>query len=358
MKLDEQLAALPGADTDSIRAEDMAGFLGNLLGQGDTVDSPTDSGVPDAALTLTETTAAPAPAGSEPAAVDPATGAPAPAAAPEPQPVLLARDGVHTISYDRLVEARREAAEAKALAEQRDREIADLQARLAAATPPASDPATNRTGDAGANPGDSGDDRPFGDYTDEGLTRGVDKRVEVIVKPLQDELKALRAEKAAAEARDAEAQAQAAIDAHVGAILAVHPDAESVVVSQEFADWKASLPSVFRAGVEAVQAKSTPEQMVEVLNSYRAARPRTASAPAATPQKATARATPDAAALAAKAIAEAAVKTPASLSDIPAGTQAHHDPADAINAMSSAAMLQNFSAMTPEQIEQQMRRLT
>jgi hypothetical protein len=351
MKLDEQLAALPGADTDSIQPENMAGFLANLLGQGDTVVDPTESSEPAAASKPLEVPAAPAPAPTEPAAVDPATAAPAPAAAPEPTPVVLARDGVHTISYDRLVEARQQAAEAKALAEQRDREIAELTAKLAAATSPNPDPATHRTGDAGAGEsGTSDDDRPFGDYTDEGLTRGVDRRVEAVVKPLQDQIKALVAEKAEAEARTA-------YESHVGAILAVHPDAESIVASQEFADWKASLPSVFRAGVEAVQHNSTPEQMVEVLNSYRAARPRTApAAQPATPARATG--APDAAALAAQAIAEAKVKTPASLSDLPAGTQAHHDPADAINAMSSAAMLANFSAMTPEQIEQQMRRLT
>jgi hypothetical protein len=110
--------------------------------------------------------------------------APAPAAAPASAPapaaatpqVVLAKDGLHTIPYERLEEARALAAQAKQQAEQAAQRAADLEAenqrlRTAAAAPsPAPAPST-----APAPAPTQAEAGLFGDYSDTALAAGIDQ---------------------------------------------------------------------------------------------------------------------------------------------------------------------------------------
>jgi len=303
--------------------------------------NPAPAATPAPAPAPTPAPPAPSPAPAPVAAAPAADGTAAdPDAVPAgTTPVVLAKDGVHTIGYDKLVEAREQAATAKAEAARLAAELAEARrtptpapAAPAAAPAPAVDP-----------------DAPlFGDYTDGDLRKGVQTL-------LDQQATALRAE-FEGKLKPVEVERQvAAQNAHLNTILTAHPDAISIAESQEFAAWKAKQPSFVRAAIEATQDKGSAAEMVDVLDSYRAAHPRQAAAPAPAapaPAPAAPAAAPGSpAALAAKAIAEAKDRTPTTLSDIPAGTQAVVDEAAAMEQSSPMDLMEKLSSMTPDQIE-------
>mgnify|MGYP001583009781 CR=1 FL=1 len=109
MKIEEQV--IQAADeAGEISDQSMMGILTGVFGgQGDTSAKADEGSEPDAAvkedkLVETKPEDAPSPTAEEVK----------PEAKDEPTPVILAKDGKHTISYDKLVEARNEAAAAKA----------------------------------------------------------------------------------------------------------------------------------------------------------------------------------------------------------------------------------------------------
>lgn len=254
--------------------------------------------------------------------------------------MIAAKDGIHTISYDKLVEARETATQAKAEAA---RLAAEVERLRSAATAPATAPAAPAAAPA---PAVDPDAPLFGDYSEGDLKKGVQAL-------LDQQASALRAE-FEGKLKPVELERQVASQtAHLNTILTAHPDAVSIVESQEFDAWKAQQPAFARAAIEQVQDKGSAAEMVEVLNTYRAAHPRQAAqAPAApAPAPAAPAAAPTAEALAAKAIAEASTRTPTTLSDIPAGTQAIVDEAAALEQSSPIDLMDKMMSMTPEQIE-------
>ncbi|RYG96613.1 MAG: hypothetical protein EON57_14845 [Alphaproteobacteria bacterium] len=143
--------------------------------------------------------------------------------------------------------------------------------------------------------------------------------------------------------------------AHYQTILTKHPDAHSIVESNEYAQWLDTQPRYARSAIEAAIKAGTAEEIVEVLDSYRAARPRAAApAPAAAPA---AQGRADAAALAEKALSQAKSRTPSSLSDIPAGTQVVTDEAEAIKGMEPTALLDQMLSMSPSQRDEYINRV-
>jgi len=232
----------------------------------------------------------------------------------EAKPVILAKDGVHTIEYEKLVEARE--------AEKHWKQVAlDAQAQLEAqkaapAAPPAETPAAD-------------DADLFGDFSEEGITNGVKKIVANTTAALQAEFDAkLNAVLAPLQAK----QAESAETAHFAAIESVHPDVESIAQSESFAKWIDTQPSFVRDGYKAVITQGTAEQVIEALNTYKAATGKLAA-----PTKVSA------AAAAQAAIAKAQSAPPMSLSEVPAGANVSTDEAQAIMQMSDQAMLNRFT---------------
>ena len=234
--------------------------------------------------------------------------------APKPEPVILAKDGIHTIPFEKLAEAR----ESERLARQM---AADLQAQLdALKSAPVAKVET-------PEPVDHGD--VFGDFSEEAIAKGVEKLVASKTASLTADLEARLA---AVLTPLQEKQAESAIDEHFSTINKAHPDVESVVPSQEFNNWIDKQPSVSREALKDAIEKGTALEVIEVLDAYKASIGKTT---AHTPKV-------DVAAAAQAAIAKAQSAPPMSLSEIPAGANVMHDEAAAIMEMSEGKMLQKF----------------
>lgn len=252
-------------------------------------------------------------------------------AKPEPTPVILAKDGVHTIPFEKLAEARE--------AEQHWKQVAlDAQAKLEAAAKPApaeSVPAveTPEVEDASL----------FGDFSEDGIAKGVKAIVAKTTAALQAEFDAkLNAALAPVQAK----QAQTAEEAHFSAIEAVHPDVDSVAQSAEFKAWIDAQPSVVGDAYKNVIANGTAQQVIETLNTYKAASEKLAPTPAKSGVEAAAQAV----------IAKAKAAVPTSLTDFPGGTAGPGNKFEALDAMSPTQMSEAMQSMTPEQIETYLNR--
>lgn len=248
----------------------------------------------------------------------------------KPEPVILAKDGVHTIPFEKLAEAR----ESERLARQM---AADLQAQLDAlkSAPPVAKVET-------PEPVEQGD--VFGDFSEEAIAKGVEKLVASKTAALTADLEArLAAVLAPLQAK----QVESAADQHFSAINAKHPDVESVVPSQEFTNWIDSQPSVVRGSLKHAIEEGTALEVIEVLDAYKASTGKTV---AQTPKV-------DVAAAAQAAIAKAQSAPPMSLSEIPAGANVVSDEVNAMMEMSSAGLMSKFDGKSPEQIMALMSRV-
>lgn len=314
--------------------------LGEL---GDTGAMPDNGGAPDASTDAGDAGNAEGDAGTN----QPNTEAAAAAGDAEPDPanaVVLAKDGKHTIPYDKLVQAREGEKHWKAQAEAAQRRLDDLEADRAARAEAGEAPtktdnqvaAAQAAIDQGVDPG------IFGDFSEEALAKGiatlvanqVEARVSKALEPLQAK------------------QATDATKSHYEAIYQAHPDADSIAESKELADWIASQPSFVRSSYEQVFTKGSTTEVIELFDRFK-------QATGATQQPAAAATDPEAVKAAAKAaIANAPAATPASLTDFPGGRPAGLTKAEALAGMTDGReMLDNMANMTPEQIEDLLNRL-
>jgi len=263
------------------------------------------------------------------------------ATTPEPDPakaVVLAKDGVHTIPYEKLAEAREGEKHWKAQAEAAAAELAALRAqaqqRADAGEAPTQTDAAVATAQAAIAQGV--DPAIFGDFSEEALAQGIQKLVDMRV---QEQVSAAL-NKALAPIQ--QKQQIDAVQSHMSAIYAAHPDADSIAESKELADWIAAQPSFARAGYQAVLEKGSTADVVEFFDTFKAATGKTTQQTTTVPA--------DVAAAAKAALAKAKAQVPTSLSEIPAGSKAHHDEAEALMEMSDSNALNSFMGKSPEQI--------
>ena len=279
------------------------------------------SASPDAASDLAATAPAEPPAKVEPPA-------PSPAAAP----VLLAKDGVHTIPYETLEQTRLQAQQAQ-------EEAARLRAENEALKAKTSTPAPTPEPAAPAVDADL-----FGDYSEAAMAQGVSKLVAQAVAPLLKEVESLKGQLGQAE-KQAEVDAATA---HWNALYKAHPDLDSITQSKELQAWIAAKPRLEQKVLNLTLQDGETAEIVEMFDRYKQETGITQRPAATTPQA------PSAASAAAKAAAEAVAaartKPPTSLSEIPAGAAAHHDPAAALLEMTPTAAMGVFEGKTPEQI--------
>lgn len=280
--------------------------------------------------------------------------------------VILAADGKHTISYDRLVAERqaRQTAEAEAARLRQELEAAK-------ANPGAGQQGTQGT-DGAAKPAS---DKlvevklDLGDLSDEAVKQGLEKGVteavaQATAAAVEKALAPWKAEVEQLKGKLGEADAKAKLAAqqqHLTAIYTAHPDANSIVESNEWKAYLASRPSYVQQGIAFAMEQGSAEDIVKVFSDYKEA---TGKAGAVDNGKAKPggdkpadTVDPQAAAAAAEAaIAEAGKKPPVSLSDLPAGSAAHHDQAAALLEASSVQLLDQFLGKSPEQIRQLVER--
>lgn len=264
----------------------------------------------------------------------------------EGEKVVLARDGVHTIPYEKHVayrEGERAAKEA----------LAAANAELAVLRQQAQTPATVATTqqeqdietaqaaiDAGVNPD------YFGDFSEEALAEGIKRLVNADVAA---QVKAQVAE--ALKPMQAKEQ-ESALEAHNRTIYEAHQDADSIVESGKFEAWKASQPSYIQAALDGVLQQGTAEQVVELLNNYKQS---TTSTPE--PAKANKPSTDDLKAKAREAIKNTAPAIPTSLSDIPGGHKGATDITEQMQSMSPMELAETMMDWSPEKREQYLNNL-
>lgn len=310
-------------------------YAGGSL-EGDTAPKPADDTPP--AGNGEESSEAPA-ADTTPAAET------AEAATEATEPVILTKDGKHTIPFEELATARERAT-------QLERENAELAERLkqketpaaaAAETPPEATPAAE-TIDLDA----------LEDQCYEAGLEGDKEQVKALRKQINTEIQRRATveatERLAADraATDAATESQNAFQTTVAKALADYPfldvnaaEKNDAAINdvREWRDYRISQGDAPHEALAKAVAKFGPIYAKE-------------STPPATSQQPT----PSAADKAAQAIANAKSKPPTTLSDIPAGTAAHHDEAGALLQMSGTDLMAKFAGKTPEQIEALMAR--
>ena len=298
--------------------------------QADSIDTPTDTAADDVTEPDTDSTTDDS---------EPSTDADA-------ETVVMARDGVHTIPYEKLVEARERdrVSQEQLAAANAELELLRKQVQTPATVAPTQQEQDIETAqaaiDAGVNPD------YFGDFSEEALTDGINRLIDERVKAQVDAQVAQALQPM--QAREQESAAEA----HMRTIYEAHTDADSIVESGEFNTWKASQPTYVQAALDGVLAQGTAEQVVELLNNYKQSTNSTPAAkadnkPSADDLKAKAR----------QAINNAAPTVPTSLSDIPGGHKGATNMNEQMDAMSGIELADAMMDWSPEKREQYLNNL-
>ena len=264
----------------------------------------------------------------------------------EGEKVVLARDGVHTIPYEKLVEARERdrVSQEQLAAANAELEALRKQLQTPANVAPTQQEQDIETAQAAIDAGVDPD--YFGDFSEEALAEGINRLIDERVQAQVD----ARVAKALEPMQQKEQESAA--EAHMRTIYEAHQDADSVVESGEFEAWKASQPSYAQAAVDAVLAQGTAEQVVELLNNYKQSTNSTAE-----PAKADKPSTDDLKAKAREAINNTAPAVPASLSDIPGGHKGATNLAEQMDSMSAVDLANTMMDWSPEKREQYLNNL-
>lgn len=253
--------------------------------------------------------------------------------------VLMARDGKHTIPFEKLAEARdgerRWREQAEAAQQELERMQHESQARADAGVAPTVQDnqiaAAENAIAAGVDPD------IFGDFSEEALARGIETLVKQQVEAR------LSSALAPFEQREAESKT----NDHYNAIYEAHPDADSIAQSQQLIDWIGSQPTFVRGSLNAVLEKGDTAQVIELLDAFKAAGGGTQAATTTDALRSAAN----------RAIAGAKHDVPASLSDFPSGRAGANSRAEAMAGMDGADLMEAMDNLSPEQIEQYLNRL-
>lgn len=309
----------PDAFVGLTEEEKAKAFLG---AQGDTGETPPES---------SETPAAATPETPE---------APAEEIAPEPDPVVLAKDGKHTIPYQELETARASAAHWEQVAREATATLETLKAQPAAAD---IDVLEQQCFDATIE----GDKTLAMDLRRQ-INAEIQRRAEVSALERVATQQAAEAERRAAEANtQANTQAQSLFEIQVAQAKEQYPflDENSPAKNDqaisdviEWRDYRILLRDAPHEALAKAVAKFAPIYAPVTAQPAQIAAPTSAEKAAA-------------------AIAKAKTRVPTSLSDIPAGTAAHHDEAAAVLEMGSTDLMAKFAGKTPEQIMELMSRV-
>lgn len=254
--------------------------------------------------------------------------------------VVMAKDGKHTINFEVLADTREKLREKSALLELANQQLAELQAQAQARADAGQAPtqADNHAAAAQAAIDAGVDPALFGDFSPEAMAKGVAQIVQAQVQAQ------VAAQMAAIDAKLQPLQqqtAKSAAEAHLSAIRTAHPDADSIVESQEFAAWKAGQPSIVQQALDRALAEGSTGQVIEVFDAFK-------KAGAVSQPPAQTKADP---AAAAKAAIDALKPTPpASLSDIPGGRPAAVSMFERLSGMPAYAQVDAMDGMTDEQI--------
>lgn len=311
---------------------------------GETAEPTAESSVP--ATTPEEVkadagTASPEPAPSEPVEPPPAAEPTPPVEENAENSVVLAKDGKHTIPYERLQETREQVQQYKQQVEQ-------LTAQLAAQqTPDNTQVAQQNAAVAEAVIEASGNNADvmamFGDFSEEAIAKGVNtlvnQRVSEQVQVMIDQ----------AIAPFKQQQHLSAEQQHFAYIGSAHPDYESIPESQEFQAWKDAQPSFIRSAYDDVLNNGKAEQVVELLSLYKSQNSVSQKVDTPAPTQAMVE-------KAKQAVQNAPSKVPHSVTDLPAGSPAGLSADERLSNLSGPELLAEMENWNPDQVEAFMSR--
>lgn len=252
--------------------------------------------------------------------------------------VIVARDGKHTIPYEKLVEARNGEKEWKQKFDTAQQQLAELQTSAQerkdnGVAPTVQDNQANivqQAIDEGVDPA------IFGDFDEKGLADGIQKLVDMRVSAMVQQ----KLETALAPMQ--QQQQVSAEQAHFNEIFTAHPDAESIVESKEFSAWLDNQPSITKDAYNTVLNKGSASQVVELLGLYKSG---TQSTQAAQQQN-------DAVRVAAmQAVNKAPTNVPHSVTDFPAGNPTGQSNDERLANLSGPELLAEMSNWTDAQID-------
>lgn len=327
--------------TGTLTAEQAAMAL-SMAESGDT--SFLDLGGAPTTTTATADKGTEQPTGTDKGAADPtatkageaATGAKDGTQAPEDNinadnAVVLAKDGKHTIPFAKLEAHRKGEQHWKAQAEAAQAQLADLQRQAqerasAGIAPTRADVLLEQ---AAEQIKEGADISLFGDFSEQGLATGIDKRIDQKAGRLEKRIEELeKIAKTVTEKQTGDAKSD-----HLNAIYSAHNDADSIVESAEFKAFVDSHPRAVRDTYWKLfdeKTGGTAQDIVEVFTAYKSSAffKGEASKPAASVKDA-----------AAAALASAEVQPPTSLSSIPGGRADGRNVDEQIGDLDGPAML-------------------
>lgn len=249
--------------------------------------------------------------------------------------VVLAKDGVHTIPYDRLEKARQGEQHWRAQAEAAQQQLAELQREAQARADAGQAPTKtdNMVAQAEAAIEAGADVGMFGDFSEEALASGIAKLVtQQVAAQVNKALEPLQSK-----------QQQSEAQAHYDAIYKAHPNADSIAQSAEFKAWVDAQPSVVRNAYWQLfdpKEGGSAEQIVEVFDAFVKSSGKSAPTTEA-PEKAKAEA----------AAASARTEPPVSLSGIPGGRADGLSPQERMASLAGEELYSAMEHMSPAQIE-------
>ena len=252
--------------------------------------------------------------------------------------VIVARDGKHTIPYEKLVEARNGEKEWKQKFDTAQQQLAELQTSAQerkdnGVAPTVQDNQANiaqQAIDQGVDPA------IFGDFDEKGLADGIQKLVDMRVSAMvQKQFETVLAPMQ-------QQQQVSAEQAHFNEIFTAHPDAESIVESKEFSAWLDNQPSITKDAYNTVLNKGSASQVVELLGLYKSG---TQSTQAAQQQNDAVRAA------AMQAVNKAPTNVPHSVTDFPAGNPTGQSNDERLANLSGPELLAEMSNWTDAQID-------
>lgn len=227
----------------------------------------------------------------------------------EAEKVIQAKDGKHTIPYEKLTQAREAERAAKAEADELRKQLEALK--------------KSSVDGNEEHKADDSDKSLFGDLSDEDLKKGVDK---LVAERLKD--------------YDATLKQQRAAEEHYRQIYSAHPDADSIVESKELKEWLEEQAPIIRKAFNEALSNGTTQDVIEAFDMFKSSTVKKDVAPEDEANKQREQRQPT---VARKSI-------PNTLSDIPAGRD-HSASENPLDSLSGNALADKLAGMSESEIE-------
>jgi hypothetical protein len=253
---------------------------------------------------------------------------------------VLTKDGKHVLPYSALQDARSEAQHWKEEAEKAQRTAAEREKVL-----------------QGLEAAKAADEETGGTQAQEDFLAGLNEEFPELAARLAPAISGMIKQGVAAAVAEIQGQLKPLQDAvveteqdrHFNAIRGAHQDYDALMATTKVDDWIKTQPAILQPTYEAILAKGTATQVIELVDLYKKDNP-TETAVVDDTAKA------NAAEIAAKAKlvtdkAAAEKKAPSSMSEIPASTVEKTSEAEALLQKDGKQLVDAFAGKTPAQIE-------